>query len=56
MGYELEYEGEVDHPALGTLTWTVWEYSVGAQNYLEFDLGGHEIVKNFDYGLEQSPD
>lgn len=52
MGSEIHYEAAVEHPALGELTWGLWEYPVGAENHHETKAGPHEIIDDFDYGLE----
>ncbi|QHO74588.1 hypothetical protein ACH79_20000 [Bradyrhizobium sp. CCBAU 051011] len=57
MGPELHHEASVDHPALGMLTWGLWEYPVGVENYDDTNVGQHEILEDFDYGLEhEMPD
>ena len=53
MGPEIHYEAVVDHPELGLLTWGLWEYPVGIENYQNTDAGDHEVVNDFSYGLEQ---
>ncbi|RWH52861.1 MAG: hypothetical protein EOQ82_24845 [Mesorhizobium sp.] len=52
MGPEIHYEATVEHSALGPLTWGLWEYPVGIENYHETNVGPHEVVEDFDYGLE----
>ncbi|MGE3474166.1 MAG: hypothetical protein AB7H70_00015 [Rhodospirillaceae bacterium] len=52
MGTELHYEAVLDHPQLGELTWGLWEYPIGVENHHDTDAGGHEVVEDFDYGLE----
>lgn len=52
MGSETHYEATVEHPALGELTWGLWEYPVGVENYHETKAGPHEVINDFDYGLE----
>lgn len=56
MGSELRYEAIVEHPHLGTLTWALWEYPLGIENNDDTDVGRHEVIKNFDFGLEHVPD
>lgn len=56
MGPEFQYQATVDHPELGTLTWSLWEYPVGAENYNETNTGGHELIEDFEYGLAHVPD
>jgi hypothetical protein len=55
MGVELRYEAVVEHHALGHLSWALWEYPVGVENYRETNVNGHEVVEDFDYGLEHEP-
>lgn len=52
MGPELHHEASVDHPALGLLSWSLWEYPVGVENHDDTNVGQHEILEDFDYGLE----
>lgn len=52
MGTEVHYEAVVDHPKLGLLTWGLWEYPVGIENYQSTNAGCHEVVEDFRYGLE----
>jgi hypothetical protein len=52
MGPALHYEAALDHPQLGELTWGLWEYPIGIENHHDTDAGGHEVVEDFDYGLE----
>ncbi|RUX05403.1 MULTISPECIES: hypothetical protein [unclassified Mesorhizobium] len=52
MGPEIHYEAVIDHPELGDLTWGLWEYPVGIENYHNTDIGRNELVEDFDYGLE----
>ena len=56
MGSEIEYAAEMDHPELGELAWRLWEYPVGAENYQDEDLGGHELIENFEISLVHEPD
>lgn len=52
MGAEIHYEAVLEHPELGELTWGLWEYPVGIENYSSTDVGGHELVEDLDYGLK----
>lgn len=52
MGSETHFEAMIEHPELGTVTWSLWEYPVGVENYKNTDAGHHTVVKDFDYGLE----
>ncbi|WP_372168529.1 hypothetical protein [Xanthomonas axonopodis] len=55
MGLEIHYEATIEHSELGTLTWGIWEYPVGVENYQSTEAGDHEVMKDFDYGLEHTP-
>lgn len=55
MGPEFRYEASVEHADLGILTWSLWEYPVGVENYRNTDVGQHELLQDFDYGLEHGP-
>ena len=55
MGPEFRYEASVDHADLGTVIWSLWEYPVGIQNARDTDVGQHELLQDFDYGLEHGP-
>lgn len=55
MGPETAYSAVVEHPELGQLTWSIWEYPIGAENYRETDVGAHELLKNLEFGLENEP-
>lgn len=52
MGSEIHYEAAIDHPELGDLTWGLWEYPVGIENHHITDVGRHELIEDFEYGLE----
>lgn len=52
MSAEIHYEATVEHPALGELTWGLWEYPVGVENHHATNAGPHEVISDFDYGLE----
>jgi hypothetical protein len=56
MGAEVGYSAEIEHPALGTLSWELWEYPVGAENMRETHANGHELLENIDFGLQDFPD
>ena len=49
MGLEVQYLGEIEHPALGSLTWSVSEYPVGAFNDSDHDINGHSLESNFTF-------
>lgn len=52
MGPEIHYEAMLDHPELGKLTWGLWEYPSGIENFHETNAGAHEVIEDFDYGLD----
>lgn len=52
MGPEIHHEAIVEHPQLGGLTWGLWEYPIGVENDRETNAGRHEVIENFDYGLQ----
>jgi hypothetical protein len=54
-GPEIHYEAVVEHPELGRLTWGVWEYPAGVQDMTRTDVGEHEVVRDFDYGIRPLP-
>ena len=52
MGPELQYFGKIEHPILGYLTWSAWEYPVGMLNDLDNDINGHTLEQNFSFDPE----
>jgi hypothetical protein len=56
MGPETVYAAAVEHPDLGYLSWTLWEYPMGAENDRETDVGGHELLENLRFSLEHLPE
>ena len=56
MGPENAYEAVLEHPLLGLLTWSVWEYPVGVLNYTTFDVGPHSLETDFTFYLQYEPD
>lgn len=56
MGAEVTYEAAIEHPDLGSLTWTVWEYPVGAYNHHETEIGSHTLLENFGFGFSDPND
>jgi len=56
MGPEIYYQAELEHPELGTLTWSLWEYPVGIENMTETEIGSHTLLEEIDYGLQHEPD
>ena len=55
MGPQTTYSAVVDHPELGQLVWDLWEYPMGTENHRETDIGTHELLDNFDFGLQHEP-
>ena len=54
MGPEIRHQAQIAHPELGELTWSLWEYPEGVENFRESKVNGHEIIEDFDYGLHAS--
>lgn len=52
MGAEIHHEAIIDHPDLGLLTWGLWEYPLGYQNYQKTEAGTHQVIQDFSYSLE----
>lgn len=52
MGAEVAHEAVIEHPDLGNLTWTVWEYPVGAYNDQDSKVGRHTLLENFRFGFQ----
>ncbi len=46
----------IQHPQLGRLTWTVWEYPIRFQNDDETNVGPHKIIRNFAFQFELDDD
>jgi hypothetical protein len=51
MGSEICYKGVVEHSELGRLAWSVWECPEGIESRRHTDVGEHELVEDFQYGL-----
>lgn len=51
MGVEVKHVAEIVHPQLGDLSWTVFEYPVGAFNDRETDVGPHRLAEDFTLSL-----
>ena len=49
MGLEVQYLGEIEHPELGRLTWSVWEYPMGMFNDSDQDVNGHTLEATFAF-------
>ena len=56
MGPEIAYEAVLEHPLLGLLTWSAWEYPVGLLNFTTYDVGPHHLETDFTFYLEHEPD
>lgn len=56
MGPETIYEALIEHDELGDLRWTISEYPAGAENFKETKVGVHQVLQDFDYGLEHEPE
>lgn len=56
MGTEIGYSAGIEHPSLGTISWDLCEYPVGAENLRETHANGHELIENIDFGLQDLPD
>lgn len=56
MGTRTTWEASIEHLELGTLTWQLWEYPEGAFNSAYTDVGGHELVSDFQINLEHDPE
>lgn len=52
MGTEIHYEAALQHPDLGELIWSLWEYPLGIENYRETNVRPHTVIDDFEYGLE----
>lgn len=55
MGPETHYSAVVEHPQLGELIWSIWEYPTGAENDRELSQGPHILLENIEFGLEHIP-
>ena len=56
MGPEHLYAATVSHAELGELSWLLSEYPAGAEGFSQTDIGEHELLRDFDYGLEHEPE
>lgn len=55
MGPQTEYSAVIDHPQLGLLSWSLWEYPIGAENYSDTNVGPHELIENLNFELRHEP-
>ena len=54
MGAEYAHIAVCEHPELGQITWTLWEYPVGVENHWQTHVGDHELLENIEYSLDRS--
>ncbi|HTK84040.1 MAG TPA: hypothetical protein VL625_03045 [Patescibacteria group bacterium] len=47
---------QIDHPVLGTLIWSIWEYPGTSENIRETDPNGHSLEQDFEYWFESRED
>ena len=52
MGVERMYSAVVNHPQLGRLVWSLWEYPIGAENHRKTDVTPHKLVENIHFELD----
>ena len=52
MGPEMTYEALLEHEELGSLTCTVVEYPIGAENMTDCNVGKHQVIEQFNFGIE----
>lgn len=50
-GEAQRHEARIDHPVLGTLTWTIWEFPEGVERMKATNSNEHEVQRDFEYGL-----
>ena len=48
----IEHHATFEHEQLGTLIWTVWEDSFGSIDHHNYNIGNHELLKNFNFSLD----
>ncbi|MBO0346007.1 hypothetical protein J0X15_12305 [Roseibium sp. CAU 1637] len=53
MGTETTHLAVVEHPQLGDLVWSIWEYPTGVESARNTNVGPHELLVNIDFGIEQ---
>lgn len=56
MGPEIQYLGDIEHPELGPLSWSAWEYPAGMFNDSDQDINGHTLETNFTFDPVFEPD
>lgn len=56
MGTAVEYAAIVEHPVLGELSWHIWEYPSGAENYRDTRVGENHLIENFSIIFMHEPD
>lgn len=56
MGVQTHYQATFEHEVLGQLSWNLWEYPVGLQNYQSTEVGQARIIQDIEYILEHEPE
>lgn len=56
MGLEYHYQASIEHDVLGVLSWNLWEYPLGIQNYNTTEVGQARIIQDFEYNLAHGED
>jgi hypothetical protein len=56
MGLEVQYLGDIEHPELGPLSWSAWEYPIGMFNDSDQDVNGHTLETNFTFDTVFEPE
>ncbi|WP_028034117.1 hypothetical protein [Chelativorans sp. J32] len=56
MGTAVHYEATYDLGPRGSVTWTLVEYPTGAENFRRTHWDRVEVLQDFDYYLEHTPD
>ena len=54
MGLARHHSAVVEHPQLGQIVWTLWEYPTWIEYFRETDVGPHELLGDVDFGLRQA--
>ena len=52
-GIVLHHEAAIEDPELGVLTWSLWEYPEGVVSFQSTEVGGHELLSDIEFWLEQ---
>lgn len=56
MGERRHFAATIEHSELGPLTWHLWEYPIGMEEDHDTDANGHQVIQNFEFGLEHTPE